>query len=99
MAENLMGPPYKDFLTCLLPEPRDHVTLCQRLEDSLFGCHLSDSESSGDLSQEGFSSTGSDESLSAKSGFSGGSTTFMKSDSPSRLVWRNSVSSLVVLLF
>ena len=97
MGENFLGPPYKDFLTCLLPEPRAHITLCQRLEDTLFGCHLTDADSSGGSSHEGFRSTGSDGSVAVESS-SGDSVHFMSRDAPSRLTWRNVVRSLVFLI-
>ena len=48
MAQGYSAPAYRDFLTCLLPDPTGTATLCQILEDTLFGAHVDDSNDSSD---------------------------------------------------
>ena len=94
MAPGYSTPAYRDFLTCLLPDPSGTATLCQLLEDTLFGAHVVDEDNSSS-NASGFpdSSGGSD------AGNSSDQDPFEASQStefaPSRFIWRNSVSFMI----
>ena len=88
MAAEYLAPPYKDLLTCLLPEPDTSKPLYSRIEDTLFGTHVPPGDdSTSDLS--GF--------LSSTSDASGPVSETDESPplapfNPSRFTWRNTVS-------
>ena len=45
MGENIMSPEFLEFLKCLDPTAEPDLSLCAKLEKTLFGCYVTDAES------------------------------------------------------
>ena len=94
MAAEYLAPPYKDFLTCLLPESDASKPLYSRIEDTLFGAHVP-SDDSSTSERSGFVSSSSE-----ASGFASNpnAPSSPAPFSPSHFTWRNTVSSSQIQL-
>ena len=94
MTSGYSTPAYRDFLTCLLPDPSGTATLCQLLEDSFFGAHVTgEDNSNSDVS--GFPDSASDSDGGGESSPDPFETTQSSEFAPSRFVWRNSVGHMM----
>ena len=88
-----MCPEFREFLTCLDTTLDPTWTLCAKLEETLFGCHVSDSDDNTDSSElSGFLSSKSEsdsEPFPAEDNDSGPSPS--SHETPSKFTWRNVV--------
>ena len=87
-------PAYRDFLTCLLPDPTGTATLCQLLEDTLFGAHVDEDQDVSSDNASGFADN-ADSEEEEPDPFNGSQVSTFN---PSRFIWRNSVTIPVRVL-
>ena len=81
-----MSPEFLEFLKCLDPTADSDLSLCAKLEKTLFGCYVTDSESDESELSGFLSNKDSDEPSPSVHADSNSRST------PSRFTWRNSVS-------